>query len=303
VTAASIGESADLDVGQAGDLTIRADAVELLDGGQISSSTTGAGDAGRVGIEALSVTISGVDPKNPANESGVFAQSLAGSTGHGGSIEISVRDSVDLLDGARISAKSEGSGDAGDIHIEGQLLRLTGGSSITTDAKDASGGTIDIDVQEMVALVDSEITTSVFGAGGGGDIIIDPELVVLNRSTIKANSEEGRGGLVSIVADLLLQSADSRIEAKAPPGLEGVVEIDAVEPDVTGKLESLSQSFLDASALLGDACGARAGRPGSFVAQRWAALPPPPDATLSLTATASAAAAGGLECPLGELTP
>jgi hypothetical protein len=281
----------------AGEIRITAaDEVSVSDGGTISVSTAGAGDAGAIAIDSEgSVRLEG--------GGNVRAETRAFSTGGGGSIAITARDSIGLFDGARISARSDGSGDAGGIHIEGDELHLTGGSSITTDAQDSSGGTIDIDVQKMVTLVDSEYTTSVFGAGGGGDILVDPVLVVLNRSTIKANSEEGRGGLVSISADLLIASEDSRIEAKAPPGLEGVVEIDAVEPELTGKLESLSQSFLDASALLGGACGARMGRAGSFVAQRWAALPPPPDAALSLSATAPAVAVGEPLCPPGEVTP
>jgi large exoprotein involved in heme utilization and adhesion len=366
ITAGSFASENDPNVvGEAGDLTIETDVLELSKGGQVSTSTSGTGSAGSVTIAARRVSVSGVDPTNPANRSGVFAQSLpqmdpdalageiritaaedvtvsdggtisvstsgpgdagaividsehsvrlerggtvraetlASPGGRGGSIRVIARDSVELSDAAHISATSGGSGAAGGIHIEGRRLHLTDGSSITTDARKASGGTIDIDVQEMVALVDSEFTTSVFGAGGGGDIRAVSEAVVLNRSAIKANSEEGRGGLVSIVADVLLKSADSTIEAKAPPGLEGVVEIVAQEPDLTSKLESLSQSFLDASALLGGACGARMGRAGSFVAQRWAALPPPPDATLSRSATAPAVATGGPECPPGEVTP
>ena len=127
---------------------------------------------------------------------------------------------------------------------------------------------------------------------------IDPEFVILQRSEIVAQAFAGPGGNIQITAGALL-SSDSLIDASSELGIDGEVEIDSPNPELTGKLATLPQDFLDASRLLADVCAARTARLGSFVVRQRGARPPP-DADLSLEPEDDAP---WLECPRAEETP
>jgi filamentous hemagglutinin family protein len=330
-------------LGPSGNLTISAQSVALVDGGQVSISTAGTHDAGSIQINADNVSISGIDP-GVGNPSGVFAQSNAQGDqegGAGGDITISARENLSIANGGEVSVSTDSGGDAGVITLDaGERVNLSGGSeiratsnstgdagriaihtrhfesrdsSVTSESEDSLGGDIEIHASESVKLVDSTLTTSVFGSrpgvSDGGNIIIgDPPtgLMVMNHSAVQANASGGHGGLISISADAFLMSPDSVIEAKAPPGLEGEVEINAPEVVLAGELATLPKSFLDASALLASDCEARTARAGSFVVQRRAALEAPPDSTVSLVAAGLPAVGAAPElpvCPLEEEAP
>jgi large exoprotein involved in heme utilization and adhesion len=292
--------------GAGGDITITTgENLSIAGDGRVSVSTASDGDAGVITLEVGRLL-------ELASGSAISALSDTGAAGQGGSIDITAGELVSLTGGSEISASALGSGNAGKIVF--RVPRFESQDSfVTTEAENALGGDIEIHAPEGVTLVDSIITTSVFGSqpgeSDGGNITIeDPttSLLIMNHSAIRANSLGGHGGLISISADALLMSPDSVIEAKAPPGLEGVVEINAPEVVLAGELATLPQSFLDASALLASACEARTARAGSFVVQRRAANPAPPDSTVSL-ASAGLPAVGAApelpQCPLGEEVP
>jgi filamentous hemagglutinin family protein len=300
--------------GAGGDIKIEArENLSITDGGWVSvrAEPGSDGDAGVIRLDvgkALEVDSGGT----------ISALSGTGTQGEGGSITIRAGELVSLTGGSEISAASFGSAKAGKIKFFVPRFESRD-SFVTTDAKTALGGEIEIHAAKSVKLVDSIFTTSVFGeppegeedGGHGGNIdigeeTVHPELVVLNRSTVKANSLEGRGGTIMIWADALLKSADSVVEAKAQPGLEGIVEINAPEVVLAGELATLPESFLDVSALLTSACEARTARAGSFVVQRRAALPAPPDSAVSLASAGLPAVSAASElpqCPLGEEAP
>jgi filamentous hemagglutinin family protein len=211
VSAASIGGSADLDVGEAGDLTIRTDTLGLFDGGQVSSSTSSAGDAGDVRIAARSVTVSGVDPENPANQSGVFAQSNTDRVGTGalaGVVEISAEE-LTVSDRGTISVSTDGAGDAGAIVIDTERsVRLEGDGTVRAETRVLStggGGSIDITTRGSVELFDGgRISAESRGSGDAGDIRIEAsEWVTLTEgSSISAETAgAGGGGSIAVAAD------------------------------------------------------------------------------------------------------
>ncbi|MBW2232393.1 MAG: filamentous hemagglutinin N-terminal domain-containing protein [Deltaproteobacteria bacterium] len=273
------------DLGPGGILRIETGSLELHNGGQVSASPTGPNEAGAIFIDAERVAISGAADPTGFNVSGVFSQSLTFDVpdgGDGSDISITAARDVAVWDGARISARSDGSGNAGDILVEaGGSLQLRSGGKITTEADSASGGRITIKAHDIVYLLDSSITTSVrFGEGGGGDIVIDPPLVVLNRSELRADAFEGPGGNVTIVADAFFRSGDSVLSASSKLGIDGIIAVTAPDNDLVAELASLPQTFLDASALLQSACTARTARSGSFVVESRAAAVAPPDAPL-----------------------
>ena len=115
----------------------------------------------------------------------------------------------------------------------------------------------------------------------GGIITIDGGGVAINRSEVLADGQENaNGGKVFISANPLLLSTDSVISASSEVGIEGLVVIDAPDAEVTSDLASLPENFLDASALLEEACLARNAPSGSFAVHSVGALPRSPDAPL-----------------------
>lgn len=305
----------------AGDIVIQAPRLEVTNGGIIASGSLGqmegARGQGRIDILADTILLSGVAPNNNpsvistqtegpgrAGEISLWARNLElrggaeissaslskqDNAGPGGSIKINV--SHISLDGHRpdgiptgITAASEGPGLAGDIDIyAGHSLVLAGGAEIATRAEQADGGNIDIQVGHLLKLSDSRIVTSVgSGRGNGGNIDIDPEFVVLDNSLIQANAYGGDGGNIRIVTDHLVASTDSRIEASSALGIDGSIEISSPNVDVGSGLAVLPSNYLDAAALLRDACAGRAaGNASSFVGVGHGGLPQGPTGLLT----------------------
>ncbi len=320
------------DAGPGGNLSITTDHLEIRDGGQISTSSFGRGDAGSIDIDAGVVEISGTSGDN---ESGVFAQATDGDAA--GEISISAERGIRLADGARVTAQSTGTSDAGSIEIvAGPHLEIID-SAITTRSERSSGGQIDIQAHELVYLLNGEISTEVESDVGekGGDIRVDPQFVVLNEGRIIADG--GEAGSVEIGGTLFVSapfyasapfsefvpfairldtgddipdrgsviSAISRDESV----LNGAINANTPETELVAELAALPQSYLDASALLGSACDARTSPAGSFQVQARSAVRGPPDAPfappeqLRPTPAVGAAGADARACIPQEILP
>jgi len=271
--------------GNGGAIAIDAGLLELRDGGQVTTSTGGIGDAGVIDARAERIEVSGVDPLTGLNPSGFFSRSntaLVPGGGDGGNINLVARERVAISGDGVVSAAATGTGLAGDIAIDGgQRVRIQN-AAVTTEALASSGGNIKVTADELVVLEDANIATDVLGgAGGGGDVTIDPVNTVLNRSSITARAVEGAGGNILIVTDYFFQSGDSFLDASSALGIDGTVDVTSPDTDVTEALATLPATYLDASALLERDCAARTERAGSFAVRTRGVLAPPPDAPLS----------------------
>ncbi|ELS00300.1 hypothetical protein, partial [Gloeocapsa sp. PCC 73106] len=118
-------------VGNAGGVEIRAGSVEVLNGAQVASATFGEGDGGTVVIEATDlVKFDGFlmmdgQPFSSAAVSNV----QPGAVGNSGDVRITA-ESVEVLNGAAISAETFGTGDGGIVVIEATgLVRFDAGDS------------------------------------------------------------------------------------------------------------------------------------------------------------------------------
>lgn len=240
-------------VGDAGNVAITTDGLQLTAGGRVSSRSS-AGRAGNVNISATgTATIAGTDTTVSTDTSGA---------GNAGNVEIGAYHLL-LADGARVSSSSTGTGLAGDIRITlGDSLEINGGA-IATEAITSDGGNITITAPRLVDLINGRITTSVgSGQGNGGNILIDPNFVVVGpNSQIIANAFGGAGGNIDIITDFLIVSADSTISASSVLGVDGFVRTTAPDSDVSAGLAVLPGTYLDAASKLQAGCGAaRAGQ-------------------------------------------
>jgi len=114
-----------------GGVTITANAVELMNGSSIVSSTFGDGDAGPIRVTATDHLTLSDDPTSLGSvirPSGLFSNSFGdfGSFGNAGSIVVT-SPRVEITGGARIDTTTQSSGHGGDVTITAtQLISLSG---------------------------------------------------------------------------------------------------------------------------------------------------------------------------------
>ncbi|MDM8567935.1 filamentous hemagglutinin N-terminal domain-containing protein [Thiotrichales bacterium HSG1] len=219
--------------GNAGDIRIEAGKINILDGGQINTSTAGLGNAGVIRISTNELTAVGknwVDYSEKYRYSGVSSSSL-------------ITDEV--------------SGQAGDIIINADIINLIDEGKIATSAANSGGGNIEINNTNYTLLQQGgQITTSVQGGiGDGGNISIEkPTFVVLNQGKIKAQADAGHGGNIRIVTDQFITSPNSLISASSNLGLDGEVQVESLDVDLTGALKTFGINFLNAAAHMKRSC-------------------------------------------------
>ena len=234
-TQAAVGSA-----GHAGQVTVEvAGRLEILNGGQIDSSTFGTGDAGHVRVQANDLRIDGGGSQWGT---GIGSVAELESSGRAGTVNVQAR-TLTLLDrgkisieakqtalapttepvpdeglyveagtlvsnGGKITAQSTGPLPAAAIWIQADELHLNNASRITTEAEQNDAGRITIGGGRLW-LTDSLITTTANGAvGDGGDIRLTPEYLILDGGFIQANTAAAgaRGGDILIDSRALVAS-------------------------------------------------------------------------------------------------
>lgn len=157
-------------IGQAGDINIRTQSLEMSEQGQIGSYVAGEGKAGNVIIQAdKGITIRDriEDLNKPTVGTGLFNRIEEGGLGQAGSIVIRT-PFLYLLDGAEISASTFGKGNAGivDLNVSNAIILNPGSifSAVRTGGE-GNGGEIKIKTGSLSLLAGSRILTIVQNAG------------------------------------------------------------------------------------------------------------------------------------------
>jgi filamentous hemagglutinin family protein len=236
-----VGELGPEGAGNAGTVTIRANVLELTDGGKLGSDTLTTGNAGGVVIDADRVSLSG-------NSTISSRSRFVSNAGAAGDIDITARDQLEV-DSSSITSTSE-FGASGSIAIsETGRVDLRNGGTLTTSSRGAANagsivigpGTTDVILQNGRIL-----TTAAFGfeeeSGRQGNIEIYASGLVLMEagnpggdpdrqsveSEITASVDEGLGGNITIQAptELVLRDA-SAILAETDAGTGGSIRITA----------------------------------------------------------------------------
>lgn len=157
--------------GEAGDVLILADSLNLYDGSQIQTIVRGnqngrapaQGTAGNIVIFVNeTIRVAGVDPEG---FSSLIASTVeSGGTGTGGTIYLEAK-SVQVLDIGGINASNRGAGPAGDIFVSARAVWLDNRARIDAFSLDGQGGNIFFDVPGAVILGrNSNISTSTLDA-------------------------------------------------------------------------------------------------------------------------------------------
>lgn len=257
--------------GQAGSVEIAANRVELLDRAQINVSNLESGNAGNLTIKADSLQLDSgatLSANVLSGEQGNIAiasrdlwmqngSSITTNTsGSGNAGQINLTASRATLADSQISSQSTGSGNAGTLSVAAQTVKLDRASKLTTESTHAgqagnvlvradqvalrnnsemtsrssgtgNGGTIDIRANRL-SLSDGSVLNAQTAAGDGGNILLTlTNLLTLNSQSLlsAAAGGTGNGGNIHIQADYILGSGNSDIIANAFQGRGGNIRI------------------------------------------------------------------------------
>ncbi|MEM7065800.1 MAG: filamentous hemagglutinin N-terminal domain-containing protein [Cyanobacteria bacterium P01_B01_bin.77] len=226
--------------GVAGEILIDTGDLDIVEGGQVIVTTLGAGDAGDIAIPGgNTITLAG-------ENSGLFANTTAASTGNSGSIFVE-SEVVTVQDGAQIALDSQGSGRGGSVQLNADSLILRDNGLISAETASNQGGIITLVIDDVLLLRSGSNLSATAGLaetiGDGGNVIIETNFLVAvpeEDSNITANAFLGQGGNVQITAagiygiDFQLDEIPIRndITASSAFGTSGDVNIDtlALEP-------------------------------------------------------------------------
>ncbi|MEQ8996872.1 MAG: filamentous hemagglutinin N-terminal domain-containing protein [Coleofasciculus sp. B1-GNL1-01] len=224
--------------------------LELTNGAQVSASTFGVGDAGAVKITATdSVRLDG-ESSDGIISSGIFSQVAPGAEGNSGGIELTTV-SLELTNGARVSASTLGVGDAGAVKITAtDSVRLDGEKSngfssrvvsqVTSGAEGNSGG-IELTTASLELTNGAQVSASTFGVGDAGVVkITATDSVRLDGepsdgipsgvfSQVVSGAEGNSGGIELTTASLELTNGAQVNASTGGVGDAGAVKITATD--------------------------------------------------------------------------
>jgi filamentous hemagglutinin family protein len=177
--------------GLGGTITIKGNNLDLnvSGGSQVSSATSGSGNAGTVDVTAAKVSV----------ENAVIQATSSGS-GNAGDINISSSEAT-LSKAANVTSSTSSAGTGGAISITANTINLSSGSQVsaesTTDAS-GNGGNISVRAKSITASENSAFTTKSDGSGDAGRIDFRVASLLLNNAAISSAASKSDGGNIHI---------------------------------------------------------------------------------------------------------
>lgn len=238
-------------IGNAGDIRLNTQQLNLQDGAIVSSTTFGNGNAGYLTVRASDITL------NSAN-SGLFSLVEEAANGNGGTVNIN-SNNLTILNGAAISARTNGQGRAGDIQINAK-------DSITLDG-----------IQNGLSSVISARSTAT-ATLGSGEITLNTNALSLNsRANILATTANTEpGGNVSINANIIgITNGGQILTLTSSSGQAGNITLNAKDVNLAGIDTTYTQrlnefgrpivtSVSEASGLYANTTGESSGKGGTI---------------------------------------
>jgi len=188
VVARSSGDSPE---GRAGDVLVEAQDMRLYDGGEVSATTLGLGDAGNVHVVAGDLLVDAVHnyvPDDPADvlSTGVFSRSASPAEGgRGGNVTVEAVGMTIL--GGELSVSTRGAGDAGSLRVEADQLSIDGQGMATglfaqSLSEDQSGdaGDLIVEARQIEIINEGRIQVSTFGPGNAGTLTVKADDILID---------------------------------------------------------------------------------------------------------------------------
>ncbi|MGO9611196.1 MAG: filamentous hemagglutinin N-terminal domain-containing protein [Verrucomicrobiia bacterium] len=229
--------------GNGGNISITTPTLDILNGARISAATGGMGNGGNVTINADTIDLDAQSAQGFGSSiTGISVSSLNNPGGNAGSIVIQPMSggalSLQIVNGAQVSAETDGNGAGGSINIVADSIELDAQTSSQFTGIEAmtfgpgQGGDIQIQTRALTLANGSQISATTFGSGGGGDITVNADTIaVQTSSSIESQTFGlGPGGNINLTATTSVivdgQQADgspgfAEIAASNPFGVEG----------------------------------------------------------------------------------
>ena len=249
--------------GSAGGIEIHTGSLSLNNGAQLTASTFGTGDAGRVAITARNI-ISLAGTNSLGSGSAIDSEVGPGAQGSSGGIEIKT-ETLSLNDRAQVSASTEGAGNTGLITVQAtKNTSLTNGSQLSSTVEQNGTGDaqqVNLRTPFLSLQNNSRISAATFGVGSAGQVFVqEAEVITLNNSTISTAINEGatttQPSNIELQTQTLTLSNGAEITASTVgQGDAGSVTINSDSVDITqgSSIETLTRSIAQAGDIIIDA--------------------------------------------------
>jgi filamentous hemagglutinin family protein len=222
-------------IGDSGNLIIEAQRLSILDGAIAQVTTFRSGKAGDLTVNANAIELIGSyrdESKNTTFSGGLKASTDINSTGNGGNLTINT-GRLTILDGAEAQSSTLGSGRAGTVVVRAtesvELAGRTFDNQFASAIRTASGlegvttnatgqaGDVSIETPTLTVRDGAEIRVSAIGTGAAGNLNIQANLIRLdNQGTLRAETRAGDRGNINLEArDSLQILRNSNVTANA----------------------------------------------------------------------------------------
>ena len=217
--------------GNGGKVTVKTGSLTVTNGAGVSASTYGNGNAGNVVVTANSIALDGTKP-NGRDGSEISSQVSPRGKGRGGDVTVET-NSLIVTNGAKVTASTDGQGDAGSIFVTADAVDVSSSGQIRTlTASSSKAGVIVLNVSDRLTL--SGTNTGLFAntapgsSGNGGSIFIDPRTVTIqDGARVAVDSQgSGTGGNIAIQAGRLELRDRGSITAETASAQGGNITLD-----------------------------------------------------------------------------
>ncbi|NMG07226.1 filamentous hemagglutinin N-terminal domain-containing protein [Brasilonema sp. UFV-L1] len=219
-------------LGKAGEITVKADSIEVRDGSGLGSHSYGKGNAGRMEVQANNSLL--IESKSGFGTS-------SNAEGDAGEINIVVGDFI-LRNQSGMTVNARSTGNGGKINITANSLRIenkTGLNSYTDKNSTGQGGEVNLNVAgPLVIQNEAGINSDTKGTGNAGKIIITANSLQISDSSgftsTTGEGSTGNAGKIDITANSLqISNAGFSSEAKqGSTGQGGEINFDIAGPVV-----------------------------------------------------------------------
>ena len=179
--------------GNAGNLTINTDTLQVEDGAEVSASTNSIGKGGNLNINARYVRLG----ESNSTSTGLFTRSNQNSKdvveGDAGNLKINT-DVLRIENGARASAETFGKGDGGNLIINAQQLQIVStskngrvfGGLFTSTQPNSTGDAGDLTINTDILQLENRARASVesLSTGKAGNLIVNARSIRLNNDAV-----------------------------------------------------------------------------------------------------------------------
>ncbi|MGH7303783.1 MAG: filamentous hemagglutinin N-terminal domain-containing protein, partial [Candidatus Rokuibacteriota bacterium] len=208
--------------------------LRVLDGGTVVASAFGAGHGGSVDVTAGSITIAGASRFNgltDAGVSGIASQSGVGG-GRAGDVAITAQ-SLNVLDGGRVSTETFGAGDGGNISVAVGTVLVSGANVSLRNALSTIPGADPSAASSAITANSNRLAVGDAATGRAGSIrVAASDIQVSDEGVISSKtSTPGPGGVVELVADRISLDGGAQVtgrsEGSSTGGKAGDISITA----------------------------------------------------------------------------